>query len=47
MVDVDSMGPGLQHIGTQFLNFFLGKLSREFKLRQMSIFDEIQMAVFQ
>jgi len=46
MVDVDSMGRGLQHVGARFFYFFLGKLSREFKLRQMSIFHEIQMAVF-
>jgi len=40
------MGPGLQLIGARFLNFHLGKLSREFKLRLISIFDEIQMAIF-
>ena len=46
MVDDDSMGPGLQLIGARFLNFLLEKLSREFKLCQMSIFKEIQMAIF-
>jgi len=46
MVDGDSMGPGLQLVGTRFLNFLLGKLSREFKLRRMSIFREIQIAIF-
>jgi len=46
MVDGHSMGPGLQLVGARFLNFHLGKLSREFKLRPISIFDEIQMAIF-
>ena len=46
MVGVHSMGPGLQLVGARFLNFYLGKLSREFKLRPISIFDEIQMAIF-
>ena len=45
MVGCDSMGPGLQLGGAQFLNFLLGKLSREFELRGMSIFHEIQMAI--
>jgi len=47
MVDGHSMGPGLQLFRARFLNFHLGKLSREFKLRPKSIFDEIQMAIFQ
>jgi len=47
MVGGHSMGPGLQLVGARFLNFDLGKLSREFKLRPISIFDEIQMAIFQ
>jgi len=46
MIDGDSMGLGLQHIGAQFWNFLLGKLSREFKLRPVSIFDDIQLAIF-
>jgi len=46
MVGGHSMGPELQLIGARFLNFDLGKLSREFKLRPISIFDEIQMAMF-
>jgi len=46
MVGGHSMGPGLQLIGARFLNFHLGKLSREFKLRPISKFDEIQMAIF-
>jgi len=45
MVDGDSMEPGLQLVRARFLNFLLGNLSREFKLRPMSIFHEIQMAV--
>jgi len=45
--DSRPMGPGLQHVGARFSNFRLGKLSREFKLRGMSIFHEIQMAIFQ
>ena len=46
MVGGHSMGPGLQLVGARFLNFLLGKLSREFKLRRISIFHEIQMAIF-
>jgi len=46
MVDGHSMGPGLQLVGARFLNFHLRKLSREFKLRPISIFDETQMAIF-
>jgi len=46
MIGDDSMGPGLQLIGTRFSNFLLGKLSGEFKLRRMSIFHDIQMAIF-
>jgi len=46
MVGGHSMGPGLQLVGARFFNFLLGKLSREFKLRRLSIFHEIQMAVF-
>jgi len=46
MVDGDSMGPGLRLVRAWFLNFLLGKLSREFKLRPVSIFHEIQMAIF-
>jgi len=43
MVDGYSMGPGLQLVGARFSNFLPGKLSREFKLRRMSIFHDIQM----
>jgi len=46
MVDGNSMVCGLQLVGARFLNFLLGKLSQEFKLRRMSIFHEIQMAIF-
>jgi len=46
MVDGDSMGPDLQLVGARFSNSLLGKLSREYKLRGMSIFYEIQMAIF-
>ena len=46
MVGGHSMGPGLQLVAARFLNFHLGKLSREFKLRPISKFDEIQMAIF-
>ena len=46
MLGGDSMGPGLQLFGTQLLNFLLGKLAQEFKVRQMSIFHELQMAIF-
>ena len=46
MVSGHSMGSGLQVVRAQFFNFLLGKQSREFKLRRLSIFHEIQMAVF-
>jgi len=46
MVVSDSIGPTLQLVGAQFSNFLPGKLSREFRLRRMSIFHEIQMAIF-
>jgi len=45
-VDRDNTGPGLQHFGARFSNFFLRKLSREFKLRGMSALHEFQMAIF-
>jgi len=45
-VDIDSMGPGLQFLGGQFLNFLLGKISLEFKLHGMSIFQDIRMATY-
>jgi len=46
MVGNDSMGTGLQRVAARFSPFLLGKLSWEFKLCRMSIFHEIQMAIF-
>ena len=46
MADDDSMGPILQLVGARFFNFLLGKLLREFKFHQMSIFHDIEMAIF-
>jgi len=46
MAGCDSMGCGLEPFLARFWNFLLEKLSREFKLRRMSIFHEIQMAIF-
>jgi len=46
MVNVDSMGPGLQPVGARFSNFLLGKVSLQFKLHGMSIFHAIQMATY-
>ena len=47
MVDIDSMGPGLQLLGGQFsIISFYKKVSLEFKLHGMSIFHNIQMATY-
>jgi len=46
MVDVDSMGPGLQPVGARFSNFILRKVSLQFRLNGMSIFHDIQMATY-
>jgi len=46
MVVGDSMRAGLQLVGARFSYFLLGKLSRELKLHRMSIFHDIQMAIF-
>ena len=46
MVDVDSMGPGLQLVGALFLNFLLRQVSLQFKLHGMSIFRDIQTATY-
>jgi len=46
MVGGDSMGLDLQLLAARFSNFVLGKVSRECKLRGMSTFHEIQMAIF-
>jgi len=42
MVDIDSMGPGLELIGARFSNFLLEKVSLQFKLHRMSIFHDIK-----
>jgi len=42
----DNMGPGLQLVWARLSTFLLGKLSREFKLCGMSIFRDIQTAIF-
>jgi len=34
MVDIDSVGPGLQLVGGRFSNFLLGKVSLGFKLHR-------------
>jgi len=46
MIDYDSMGPNVQLIGARFLNFLLSKLSRDFRLRRMSILPDFQRAIF-
>jgi len=46
MVVDDCVGPGLQRAGAQFLNFLLEKLSRVFKPRRMSTFNDIQVTIF-
>ena len=46
MADHDSIEPTLQAVRARFLNFLLRELSREFKLRGMSISRKFQMAIF-
>jgi len=46
MVVGDRIGTILQLDWARFSNFLIEKLSREFRLRRMSIFHEIQMAIF-
>ena len=46
MVDYDSMGPSLQRVRDQFLNFLLSMLSRDFKLCRVSSLQDFQMAIF-
>jgi len=46
MVDIDSIGPGLQLVRGRFSNFLLGKVSLEVKIYGMSIFHDIQMATY-
>jgi len=38
MVDIDSMGSGLQLLGSPVSNFLLGKVSPEFKLMECRYF---------
>jgi len=42
----DTMIHGLQLVGVRFSNFLPRKLSREFKLRRMLIFHDIQIATY-
>jgi len=42
----DSMAPNILHVSAQFSNFLTGKLLREFELRGLSRFHEIQIATF-
>jgi len=46
MVGGHSMGPVLQLAGARFLNFLLGKLSGQFKLCRVSLFHDIETAIF-
>jgi len=46
MIDIDSMGPGVQLVGARFSNFLLGNVSLQFKLHGMSIFHDIQMPTY-
>jgi len=46
LVGDHSITAGLQFVEARFLNFLLGRLSQEFKLRPMSIFHDIQMTIF-
>jgi len=46
MVDYDIMGPSLQRVRAQFLNFLLIKLSHDFKLHRVSIVQDFQRAIF-
>ena len=46
MVGGDSMRPGLQLVWARFLNFRLGKLSREFKLPECPYFTEFKWPYF-
>jgi len=44
MVNYDSMGPSLQIVRSQFLDFLLSKLSRDFKLYGMSIYHITELS---
>jgi len=46
MVGDDCMGTSLQRVRAQFSNFLLMKLSQEFKLHEISILHELQMAMY-
>ena len=46
MVDYDNMEPSLQLVGARFFNFFLSKLSHDFKLCGMSILQDFHGAIF-
>jgi len=46
MVDYDSMGPNVQLVRAQFLNFLFSKLSHDFKLHGMLILQDFQRALF-
>jgi len=46
MVGGDSTGPGLQLVGARFSNFLPRKLSLQFQRRPVSIFHDIQTAIF-
>jgi len=45
MADYDNVGCNLQPIGARFLNVLLSKLSRDFKLRGMSILQDFYRAI--
>ena len=44
--DSDSIGPSLQLVGGQFLNFLLSKLSHDFEVCGVSILQDFQRAIF-
>ena len=46
MVYYDNMAPILQLVIARFLNFLLSKLSRDFKLRGLSILQDFQGPYF-
>jgi len=46
MFDYDNMEPNLQLVRALFLNFLFNKLSRDFRLRGMSILQDFQRAIF-
>jgi len=46
VVDYDNMTLSLQRVRVRFLCSLLSKLSRDFKLRVMSILQDFQRAIF-